>query len=97
MMMAVVVVMIMAVIMVIIVTRLRGLRISLHQRFDDPAQGILVEREMPGEQARKPREDERLVGEAQVALVGAGPLAVPHAPAERVGEQLVHIGEGVVR
>src|SRR5260370_31376177 len=94
MMMAVIVIMVVR--MVAVRSGSFRLRITLHEGLDDFAQGVLVERQMPGEQAREPREDERLVGEARVTLVRTGLLAVARAAAERVGEELVHIGEGVI-
>jgi hypothetical protein len=92
MMMAVIVVVIMA----MIVIRSRGFRISLHEGFDHLAQRILVERQMAGQQTGEPREDERLVGQAQVSLVRAGLGAVTGAAAERVGEELVHVSGRII-
>jgi hypothetical protein len=98
MVMTVLVIMVVLVIMIVImlVTRLRGFRISLHEGFDHLAQGILVERQMTGEETRQPREDEGLEGQAQVLLVRAGFLAVALAAAQGIDEELVHIGEEVV-
>src|SRR5260370_33958338 len=94
MMMAVIVIMVVR--MVAVRSGSFRLRITLHEGLDDLAQGVLVERQMAGEQAREPREDERLVGEARVTLVRTGLLAVARAAAERVGEALLHRGEGVI-
>ena len=92
--MIVIVIVVMVMVMVMLMIHL-GFRIALHERFDHLAQGILVECQMAGEQAREAREDKRLADEAERALVRSGLVAVAYTAAERVGEELVHIGDGV--
>jgi nitrogen fixation-related uncharacterized protein len=95
MVMAMIMIMI-VIVVVMIVIRLGGFRIALHERFDDPAQRVLIKGEMAGKQAGEPRKDQWLAGQARVTLVCAGFLAVPHATAERVGEELVHVRDGII-
>jgi hypothetical protein len=96
MMMAVIMIVVVIMTVTMIVIRLRGFRlgISVHEGLDDLAQRILLEPQMAGQHAGEPREHQRLASQPPMTLVRAGLLGVAGAAAERIGEKLLHIGDG---
>ena len=73
-----------------------SLRIAMHHGFHHLAQGIFAQRQMGGQKAREPREDERLHRQRLITQFGITRLAIAARAHQGVAKKLVRISGGAV-